>query len=447
MLQTQQQQPMMEEDLDDMKTQLVNGVGYLMPPESSIGVTRSHKRQFSQKASYTSGQEIIMDWNTGAEFVNCHRSWLNFTVKSTRDESSWGGRGSALNIIDRIVISTRSGVELSRLERANLYYAKKMRWGCSKEYVQQWGETMGFATNSFETPNPNDPDSPVVPVMVPQTPKIAGTAYSVPLAFLSPFFEGDGKTLLPPQIAAGLRVSITLAQDNTALVDGVGETPRYTVEAISMQTNVTTIVDDWQRQLNEMSASKGLTYAYSEIHTTSSSLGAQQTSVNIQVRKAVARALSAYTVSRVTADINLIEQDSMKSEAFDVARFQWRLGSVYFPQQPIETKVEAFYIAQNATDGGLVDCRTPNAVSFASFQAGTPGDSTLDDGDGITAVSLERSDISLNDVLNISGLPTNNSRALDVDIEFGAGVARTTQLYMSHVKIARAFLENVVVSE
>jgi len=430
-------QATMDDDLDDMKTQMVNGVGYQMPPESSIGVRRTHKRQFPQKTSYTAGQEMIIDWNTGAEFVNCHRSWLNFTVASTSDDSTWGARGSATNVIDRIVISTRSGVELSRLERANLYYAKKMRWGCSKEYVQQWGPTMGFAPNSG------------VGVTLPQTPTTAGTAYTVPLAFLSPFFEGDGKTLLPPQLAAGLRISITFAQNSTALVDAEDPTAAYTVDGISMQLSVTTMVDDWQRTLNEMSASQGLTYAYCEVHTTSSSLAADQTSVNIQVRKAVARALKGYTVSRVTTDISDIAKDSMKSEPFNIDRFQWRLGSVYFPQQPITTSVEAFYIGQNAFDGGLVDCRTPNAVSISSFVAGTPANSA-DDGDAVTSVSLERSDIALNDVLNISGLPTNNSRCLDVDLEFAPsdpGVARTTQLYMKHVKIARAFLENVVVSE
>jgi hypothetical protein len=416
----------MEEDLSAGKTAMLNGLGYRMPPESSVAVRRTHKRQFPQKSTYTSGQEIIIDFNTGAEFVNCHRSWLNLAV-SCSAAATFGSRGGAPNLIQRLVLSTRSGVELSRLETANAYYAKKIRYGCSKEYVDQWGETMGYATDTIR------------PISVNAN---APTRYSVPLPFISEFFQGDGKTLLPPQLAAGLRVSITLASDATALVAPAPST--YLVTDISVQTSVSTITDDWQRRLNEMSASQGLTYAYNEIHTTASSLASAQTTVNIQVRKAVSRVLSAQTVSRTTATIGAQTLDSMKSEPFAVSQFQWRLGSIYFPQQPITTDVEAFYIAQNACDGGLVDCRTPNAVSLASFRDSSVG---ADNGDGVTAVSLERSDIAMNDVLNISGLPSNNSRALDCDITFVAGSDRTTQLYMKHVKIARAFLENVVVSE
>jgi hypothetical protein len=411
----------MMESLDDVKTQLVNGLGYQMPAEVSVSVRRTHKRQFPQKSAYTSQEEIIIDFNTGADFLNAHRSWLNFSVQATA-ASTWGEYGGAPNVIERVVVSTRSGVELSRLENANLYYAKHMRWACSRSFHDQWHATMGYAIRGG--------DEQKVGVASP-------TQYSMPLAMLSPFFRGDGKTLIPPQLAAGLRVSITLAADSLALVSANAGTT-YTVSGISIQTNLSTIVDDWQRRLNQMSAEQGLVYPYTECHTTLSSLAESQTSVNIQVRKAVARALKACTVTRNTAVLSALGQDSMASENFAVDQFQWRLGSVYFPQQPVSSDVEAFYIAQNAFDGGLVDCRDANGVSFPSFQTG---------GNGVTAVSMERSDIALNDVLNISGLPTNNSRALDADITFSAPAARTTVLYMEHVKIARCFLDNTVVSE
>jgi len=407
--------------MTEVKTQMVNGVGYLMPPESSIADRRSFKRQFPQKSSYGEGEEIIIDFNSGAEFLNAHRSWLKFTVAvagAGAAAASWGLQGGAANVFDRVVVSTRSGVELSRLETANAYYAKKIRYGCSAEFVQTFGAAMGY--------------TPIGGAAV----TAIGT-YCIPLAFLSPFFEGDGKSLVPPQIAAGLRISLTLAPRTTALV-AAGAVQSYTLSNMSVQSNLSMLTDDWQRKLNEISASQGLAYAWCEAHTTNSVLAAAQTSVNIQVRKAAARALSAMTVSRGTATIILQTADSMASEAYNPGnQFQWRLGSMYPTMQPITNSTEAYFIAQSATDGGLVNCMNPNGVSLATFLSGQ----------GVTSCSLERSDIALNDVLNVSGLPTNNSRALDVDIRFGTGTNRTTVLYMKHVKIARAFLENVVVSE
>ena len=362
--------------------------------------------------------------NSGSQFLDPRRSWFNFSVVSSlAAAATWGQTGGAGNIIERVVISTRSGVELSRLEGANVYIAKKLRYGCSAEFISQWGTTMGYQLNDGGNGQPVSDAG-------------QGTAYSMPLTMLSPFFEGDGKTLVPPQIAAGLRVSITLASDIVALKSAAAAT--YTVSGISIQTSLTTLVDDFQRSLNQQSAEAGLVYPYCEIHTTQSSTSDAQTTVNIQVRKAVARALKAFTVSRTTASLNTTTADAMASEPFAVSQFQWRLGSVYFPHQPITSNVESFYVAQNAFDGGLIDCRSPNAVGFTTFVSG---------GDGIVSCNLERSSIALNDVLNISGMPTNNSRALDADITFSAVAARTTTLYMKHVKIARAFLENVVVSE
>ncbi len=407
--------------MDEDKTQMVNGVGYMMPPESSIAVSRSFKRQFPQKSSYGEGEEIIVDFNSGAQFLNAHRSWLKFTVAlqgAGAAAATWGDQGGACNIFDRVVVSTRSGVELSRLETANAYYAKLIRYGCSKEFVETFGDAMGYkAIGGADV--------------------LAQGTFCIPLAFLSPFFKGDGKSLVPPQIAAGLRVSLTLAPRTTAVVAADAITG-YTISDMSIQSNLSMLTDDWQRRLNEISASQGLAYAWCETHTTNSVLASAQTSVDIQVRKAAARVLSAMTVSRTTATIIDQTADSMASEAYNPAnQFQWRLGSMYPTMQPITNSTEAYMVAQSAADGGLVNCMSPNGVSLATFLAGQ----------GVTSCSLERSDIALNDVLNVSGLPSNNSRALDVDIRFGVGADRTTVLYMKHLKVARAFLENVVVSE
>ena len=136
----------------------------------------------------------------------------------------------------------------------------------------------------------------------------------------------------------------------------------------------------------------------------------------------------------------------MKSEAYSVTSYQYRLGSLYPTQQPINDSKEAYYQAQSMWNGGVLDCKRPNAVSFTRFNTST-APATLSDGDGIVAVSLERSDTALNGVLNISGLPTNNSRVLGCDLTFSAGVARTNYLFMAHLRVAKFFIDNCVISE
>ena len=193
------------------------------------------------------------------------------------------------------------------------------------------------------------------------------------------------------------------------------------------------------------------------------------TKINVEVRKAVARALSAFAMGTIKADSGT--KDNMKSEPFATVDtvVEWRLGSLYPTQQPITTVNESYFQAQNMFDGGLLDCKRTNNVNVSSFTTSTDsvantaavvtvpsggGDITLPadggtlDGMGVYAVSLERSDVAINGVLNIGGLPTNNSRSLSLDLQTaGVAGARTFYLFMKHLRIAKVFLDNVSVSE
>jgi hypothetical protein len=197
--------------------------------------------------------------------------------------------------------------------------------------------------------------------------------------------------------------------------------------------NTTTMVDSWQKALNEESASQGLTYTYPTWYTTTSTLPSASDRINIEQRKAVARALCAFAVYTVGADDVLV--DNMASASYTWSRVEWRLGSLYPTQQPVTTKAEAYFVAQNAFDGGIIDSKGGiNAVSYSAFRTNQ----------SIAAVSLERSDISINGVLNISGLPTNNSRVLSIDATLAAPAAAQGRVYvfMKHISLAKFFLDN-----
>jgi hypothetical protein len=399
----------------------VNGVAYESLPETTIAVSRTHERQFFQKDTYSpANNEAICDWNTGAKHVNARRGYLTFVVKSNVGTITSLGRGSAMNFIRRVVITSRSGTELSRTEDYNVLMAKELRYNCSKDYLDSWGDLLGFKADAGDLTTPID--------------SATGVRFIIPLELISPFFMGDGKTMIPPQAAAGLRVQLTFADAAQAFAGITALASSYTIEGISFHLSTTMMVDSWQRQLAMESARDGLTYSYPEWHTSQSSTAG--TGLSIEVRKAVARALSAYVVTQ-TAVAATTSTDNMKSDTWKLTSYEWRLGSMYPTQQPVKNAEESYFIAQSMADGGVLDCKRPNVVSLVNFKGG----------DGIVSVNLERNDVMLNGSLNIGGLPTNNSRVLAVNATFSDGPARTHYVFMKHLRVAKFYQDNAVLAE
>jgi len=426
-----------------MQQRVLNGVQYEALPETTIATSRTFKRQFFQKSSYTADtSQAICDWNTGAEYINCRRSYLKMKVKTTSAANF--GYGGVTNLLRRVVLTSRSGTEVSRTEDYNKLAPKVVRYGCSREYVEQFGQLMGYTDDDTELKSDFDQLS---------TSKV----FLIPLPVLSPFFEGDGQALLPAQLAAGLRVELTLEGNTRALVAATGA-PTYEIEEISFLLNTNSMVDSWQRKLNEESARDGLTYSYAEWHTTQSALPANGTQINIEVRKAVADAMCAFVITQSATSTDAVPIlgpatdsyliDNMKSDAYEASSVEWRLGSLYPYQQPIKNGEEMYFQSQNMWDADILDCKRSNDISLESFKGSTLASVGKKDGDAIVAVSMERNDVRVNGVLNIGGLPTNNSRSLNVDMTLSSKLAtRTNYLYMRHLRLAKVYLDNVSIAE
>jgi hypothetical protein len=423
---------------------ILNGVQYEALPESTIATARTFKRQFFQKSSYTADtSQAIADWNSGAEYINCRRSYLKMRVK-TSDQANFG-IGGVTNLIRRIVITSRSGTEVSRTEDYNKLAPKLLRYGCTRSYIEQNGQLMGYTDDPDELKTEYDQLS-------------AGKDFLIPLPMLSGFFEGDGQSLLPAQLAAGLRVELTLESNQRALVSAA--TPTYEIEDISFLLNTNSLVDSWQRKLNEESARDGLTYSFQEWHTTQSSLPSTGTDINIEVRKAVADCLCAFVITQSATSTDVVPVpgpatdsyliDNMKSDAYEATSVEWRLGSLYPTQQPIKNAPESYFQAQSMWDGGVLDCKRTNDVSLTSFIESTQPTvgAGVKDGDAVISASVERNDVSVNNVLNVSGLPTNNSRSLSVNITFPAkNATRQHYLFMKYLRLSKTYLDNCSIAE
>ena len=182
------------------------------------------------------------------------------------------------------------------------------------------------------------------------------------------------------------------------------------------------------------SASDGLEFAYERIFSATTQQPSLQTNVSQQIRKAVSQACFVTSMAISQADRIDITKDSMASIQFNFSSFQYRLGALYFPHQAINAATdgrEAFIISQEVYDK-LKHPNMPGSVKLTNFI----------NGEGILSASFEK-DTSL----NMSGLPINNSRVLELNCEF-ANVTEPLEIisFLQYCSVARSFIDNTAVA-
>lgn len=487
---------------DDSKRQgliSINDLNYVLPPDLSVSVNRTHTNHYFQNPEYNDSQRAICILNSGAHYGDMRLSSLEFGVRldaqtprvadDDRVSGYFGVHGSAMNLIRTLTISSRSGDELVRLNNLDLlsYMVTPFK------HSQDWCKTVGAAAgyNSIvDCGLATDTNT---------------TFFSIPLYMLTDLFAYG--RLLPPMILSGLRIEIEWQKPNQAftffrqiptagavvgpapIAPGLAP-PSYKIFNPYIAMYAIQLTDGVQRALNELSAVNGLEIVYCDYEPTSQNLdsvvGVKPT--QLEVRKASSRALKAFASTRVTGDINNPLTDSYATAPWDYRRYQWQLGSLYFPQQAIvatnngsnassiannipesykqtlitfgKYKADASRAAvemrnkQSGTDvfshlGALAAVTNTTyeqvAIAHAGVRASTLGKwGTYANGASILTVLLERSDL-----FNLSGVPINNSRVLSARVEYDstAAVARTFTIFLKYVRLARVFLNNVEVEQ
>ena len=254
------------------------------------------------------------------------------------------------------------------------------------------------------------------------------------------------------------------------------------------------MTDSVQRILNETSAVNGLEIVYTDYNNTQTvntpSGGGRATGdFYMEVRHAASRALRAMIIPRIQLANDTQVCDSLTPIGLPFRQWHWRLGSLYFPHQPIKGKdvIEALpqtYIYTADAQGkvaGAPRCGVtfddyispyhrqsscPNSVAgdYAINTGVFPNESVrplstrIEKYDNFAAhapicVSLERSTL-----FNLSGIPINNSRVLSFHGEFDSASGTdspiapyygqlTFDVYLQYVRLARVFLNNVEVEQ
>ena len=513
----------------------VNDLTYLLEPDLSVAVNVTHKNHFFQSNSYTNSQRAVCILNSGADYIDTRDSYLQFDMSTVNEgKGFFGAQGSVVNIIKTITISTRSGDEISRIVDCNRLNNMINNYRFSRNWIQSVGQTVAHG-RSHLTLAANDK-----------------TTYCIPLYLLSDFF-GYGR-LLPSMIMSGLRIEIEFETSDRAFIHSSAATVAnkdgrygaarcahdasdqvlaptdvgvslgaYTIDTPMIVAKSVQLTDATQRALNELSATNGLEIVYTDYERTETQV-ASGGKLHVEVRKACSRALQAYARVRLTktgdlgmnyerelgADLwhektgapqptgvvppgKYLERhfDSFASEPLSqVKSYQWQLGSLYFPQQPIKGEnvlsvAKAGYCnslialnkfgphrprpdvpfsnkADNKNDGSVGDTQYTEAMDghtrpyYAFDRAATSGSRNLlyepcvPQGEPGTFVSygqtwvagLERSSM-----FELAGVPINNSRVLALHMEMGIPLSRTVDVYLKYVKLARVFLNNVEVEQ
>jgi hypothetical protein len=460
-------------DADSSRRGLVslNRLDYTLQPDLSVAVNRSHKKHFFQATNYSPGQRAICILNSGAEYVDPQNSYLQFYVEITSAKQVHMGVGSAVNLIRRIVVTSRSGDEIERLERINLLSPLIERYEKSTPWLNTIGGVSGFTNSEFPgiaasltsennrygfggDADANDWKSPSDAYMnikggtnIPRA-LVNGTGnyFQLPLSAISGLFRSTDR-LLPSMLCSGLRFEIEWESGNIAFMNSDGSTTAitYKVHYPEILLDQYTLTDSIQRVLNEEAAMRGLEVVFTTFFNTTQTVGAAN-ELNMEVRKAVSRALCLIAKSTTNEGTDDMKKDSMASLPWDCKEWQVRIGSLYFPQQPVKTMVGA----ANAADGcvyesyyqtlhGFGKLKTPSAppsVSLYDFKK------TL----GCVCVDLERSNVQ-----KLTGIPINNSRVAELHQTFttitGDHGARVVQAWLGYVRLLRVFLQNVEIEE
>jgi len=403
----------------------VNKMLYKMPPSLGITARRHHVIDFSQQNTYTNGQTIVFDLQTGSYFVDGKNSYLRLDVQTDGGQSRFTS-GGVTNIISRVVVRTKSGKEWCRCEEFNLYARNILRYEASNNYLEKVGKSYGY-------------DSGVAPT------NTAKTRYTIPM-WLIPCFNQD--KLLPPQIMEGLRIEITLAQVGEAL-ERLGGDPApdpptgYSVVNAEIHSDAFDIADQFKRKVAEMSARQGLILVHKEYFHSNVGTISDTNNYNFDIKKACSKACRNFNILRLNANVNNVNVDSMNAEQYDVLKYQAHIGQDYIPNQPIELPDtpdlrninEAYYDTQFVW-GKVNQTWWSNSVKPEDF---------LGEGDrkeGMVAFNLNKSHVT-----DLDGYVLNNSRALVVDIKCKNIRARKVDTFLQHLRVAKVYTANAEIRD
>jgi hypothetical protein len=255
----------------------------------------------------------------------------------------------------------------------------------------------------------------------------------VPLWMLLGVFSSQ-EAFIPGGFLAGAKLEIELESNAIALINATYSKVRPTIVLDSAQ-----VYDSVQKQLLEEQADvagSGLQFTYSTYFSTANNFSGEN--VNFDVQQSASITECVFATARLVGDL-IGANDSFKFVPAS-ERYQFRLGSQYFPQQPINSTA-----AQQ---------REPYMQTLVTFESaphqymGSPanagGTSVNIDAfllnRAVYSTTLEKSASGL----SLTGEPTNNSRILNLEMT-KADANHRINIFLKYLRVANVLGSNLVV--
>lgn len=423
----------MKDDIDDIgdeseEMMVANRLLYKMPQPLSVKINKTFKREYALRNSYTPGQVMTWTFNTGTDYIDPSNCMLTFSVTPetttgpTNGDAIGFGTGIGATALFRTVrVISKNGTELQRVN--NCHMLTKIWTNYNKNVTADSAlENAGFGRQSTRAAG-----------------AFPALNVSIPLSLFIPMFRPVNHNFMPAGLASGLRIEITLesASRSLQLVSAGGTVVTYTINNPVILCESSTLSDPVQALLLENSAKTGLEYTYPSYHDTEIALGTN-TAINETVQKAVSQATRVFTTVYDTSGANNVN-DELRDGFFSIpssefTNYQYRVGSNYYPQQPVDSVTEALYVANSTFDRNRDVYRGTSQIALADFQ-------TL--GDFIMAVPLES-----DSRLNLSGLNLNSSSVLNLESTLGAsagGTNRDAVIFLEYVSVSKTHINRTEV--
>ena len=488
-----------ESDLDEkIELLTLNGLQYETPV--SVSSVSSRVRTMiqmnpNQLLNYGAGDQLQIVLNTGAAYINGNTSTLNFAFRVNSGASgvksfSFGFNGadadgdtfynngaSVLNIFSDTLLNARSGELIAREQYRAQYASAIMHYNSNMDMRQLWGSLGGACLTTTDTGGAK--------VAFPIYAADKKIYFSIPLPLISSFFSSHA--LIPPQLLSGALLKLMLGNVKDAIKlysDTTGSTLAASANGVSVDILDASIYLDQSVLYDSMTAlinasassleSSGLSYAYETYLGFKYPVSQNGTTINLDVLLSAAKVDKCIVkIVNVGADpsnawINKVDHIGSASwykcagdSGVNVNKigsgggYQFRLGNETFPLYMVTNTADAFnQVVEAFQMGGFVwddidPLKTVNrpvnlAVSYPDYYR-VSSDQTisgLGSGCNIIVQSLNKSQS-----LNVSGVSTNNSRQLTVQLVDFANLSNcVVYVYVPFLAVANASIDNCVVS-
>ena len=362
----------------------------------------------------------MFDINSGSAYVDPDNCMLSFTVNLTADtpqvNDAWSfGTGTGANLFTELRILSKNGCEVDRTQNLNVLSKILIDYtfnGEGEQILQGAGKGVSLVTGAGGT---------------------GSLQVVIPMCLLSGFFRPTVKGMkIPSGLASGLRLEFLTARPGRAFTRtaGTGTGLTYTITDPQMLFMSSELNDPTQSTLMSESASNGLEYTFPSYFSTNVTTSSSQ--LTEQVKKAVSMCTRIFTTVYDAAEVVKETVDGFASlPSSAIKSWQYRVGSSYYPQKVVaDNSVESWYLSL-ACFNKLRDVQTnPPNIGLLDFNA---------NGKSLYAMPLETDSL-----LNLSGIPLNNSSVAELRMELDTvapnDVAKDCVIFIEFSAVARTFI-------